>query len=169
MADDTIQDLVSTLSETTLVSNPPITSDSGLDDAQLVSTPAESLASAIVDIVLDIRRIHDEDHPEATPGARHESASTEFDLPEERRASSTRLNIRRFWRLGRSSSPVPASSSQHEENAKAHNDEDRWMALMDAVVSRTNDIVAAQTVVENDPFLKSRNPPLFWLLYNGHK
>jgi len=161
MDDDTIRDLVSTLSETTLVSNPPITSDA--------STPAESMASAIVDIVLDIRRIHDEDHPEVTPGARHEFASTELDIPEERRGSSTRLNISRLWRLGRSSSPAPASSAQNEENAKARNGEDGWMALMDAVVSRTNDIVAAQTVVENDPFLKSRNPPLFWLLYSGHR
>jgi hypothetical protein len=113
--------------------------------------------------------MHDEDHPEATPGMRHEFASAEFDLPEVWRGSSTRLNIRWLWRLGRSSSLAPVSSSQHEENAKARNDEDGWMALMDAVVSRANNLVAAQTVVENEQFLKPRNPPLFWLLYDSHK
>lgn len=172
---DAMRDLALSLSRTSLVCNTPTSSG---DDAPLVLTPSESLASAILDIVSDIRRMKDDDHHGATHDAKHEAQATptKSDIPDGGRDGSTRLNIRRLWQLGRESSSASASasassSSQHQEKPKArhHRDENGWTALMDGVVLRTNHLIATQTVVENDPFLKSRNPPLFWLLFDGHE
>ena len=101
-------------------SDPDSGSGSGSNDAPLLLTQSESLASAILNIVLDIRKmLRDDDDNSSGSGVKDE--------------------------------------------------DDAWTALMDAVVSKTNDLISAQIVLENDPSLKARNPPLFWLLYSGHE
>jgi len=140
---DAMRDLALSLSRTSLVCNTPTSSGRGSDDAPLVLTPSESLASAILDIVSDIRRMKDDDHHGATHDAKHDAqaTSTKSDIPDGGRDGSTRLNIRRLWQLGRESSSASASSSsQHQEKLKArhHRDENGWTALMDGVVLRTN-------------------------------
>ena len=161
-----MRDLALSLSKTSLVCNTPTSSGWDSDDASLVPTPSESLASAILDIVSDIRGMRGSDPHGATCDAEHgaQGASTESGVPGGVRGGSTGLHTRRLWRLGRESSSVSSSSK-----ARHHRDENGWTVLMDGVVLRTNHLIATQTVVENDPFLKSRNPPLFWLLFNGHE
>ena len=95
-------------------------SGSGSNDAPLLLTQLESLASAILNIVLDIRKMLRDDDDDSS-------------------------------------------------GSEVKDEDDAWTALMDAVVSKTNDLISAQIVLENDPSLKARNPPLFWLLYSGHE
>jgi hypothetical protein len=181
--DATMRDLTASLSTANLNPNIPTPSGSDSDDAPLVPTPSESLGSAILDVVSDIRRMHEDAHPQATrasaqtlPAARDDDVTFESgsqSQSEERRDGSAgfmKFSKRRLWPLGHSSTSSSSSSfSKNEEKGKAHKDDDGWMALMDSVISRTNDLIASQIVVENDPDMKSRNPPLFWLLYSGHE
>ena len=104
-------------------SDPDSGSGSGSNDAPLLLTQSESLASAILNTVLDIRKMLSDDDD-----ARRDSSGS-----------------------------------------GVKDEDDGWTALMDAVVSKTNDLISAQIVLENDPSLKARNPPLFWLLYSGHE
>ena len=168
--------LTESLSKTSLNPNTPTPPDSNSDsdDAPLVPTPSESLASAIFDAVSDIRRMYEDIYSEVPVTRTRDDQVTSLPVvadsdpeSEEREreresrdgAGSTKRGIRRFWRLGHNS----------EEKRKARKDDDGWMDLMDGVTSRTNDLIAAHITVENDPIIKSRNPPLFWLLYSGHE
>lgn len=135
-------------------------------DGEPAPTPSESLASAILDIVADLRKVHASAYAEAYG----DNEATPSDVSESASIPSKESAIRRrLWPFKRSLPANEASSSIEKiPRKRSPPPDDGWEALLDIAASSVNRLVAAHVIVEADPSLKAKNPPIFWMLYNGH-
>lgn len=152
LADNTVQELTESIQKAHLDSNAVTTSNSENTNGDPVFTPFESIASAMVDIITDIRQIHDSVTPRL----------------EDQEKRSTSLSDR-FWPFKRTSSAkaiqVPVDGSVDLTLPIYH---DMWESLLDSAASATNRLLLAHVASEAEEPIKRKNAPLFWLLYHGH-
>lgn len=147
----------------------PSDKDKNADDDRVL-TPFESVASAILDLLADMRRMHDAayvDHKES------KSASTSEGSNSRNRASPAEKQsvIRRFFSSLRRASPESETTTPQDESTgpRPRPPRDVWDVLLDSTAMATNRLVTAHIIVETEETVRKTSPPLFWLLYNGHR
>lgn len=166
--DVAINELTTSMMEANLnptASLTPILETAGEDPAP---TSFESVASAILELVADIRRMHDNAY------ARSQESKTQRPIPDQPTSSQSgkRARIgRHLWPFKRSSNastsgPPSLADTQQVEHEDPHSDS--WDGLLSYTAEATNRVVAAHVIVETEEYFKNKSPPLFWLLYNGH-
>lgn len=121
------------------------------------TTPSEGLASAILALIVQLRDLA------STPAADEVSAKEEQtdDVSFHTAKSSS---VRRSWPFKRSS----RRSESPPDTPKPITLLDSWDSLLQLTAFKTNQLVAGQALAGTDSVVQARNPPLFWLLYQGH-
>ncbi|KAF8308834.1 hypothetical protein DL93DRAFT_1857304 [Clavulina sp. PMI_390] len=139
--------------------------DTGLD-----SSPFESLASEMLQMISDLQEIlHVEEQRMLTEQAHDigadNAALSSKDLPTPPSPHWKGFSLFKDFFSTITSTPPSATASDSSPTFPVQG----WKSLLDSCVDGVNRVIAAQVVIEKAENADRDRPPLFWLLYSGHR
>ncbi|KAF8304945.1 hypothetical protein DL93DRAFT_412712 [Clavulina sp. PMI_390] len=140
-------------------------------DSELEPNPFELMASDMLAIISDLRNsLHSIESKESADKGVEKGNSYDPDSESLQNLASTPASrVKRFWPfkgslpLVKSTATLPSSDPASEQLTEA------WRWLLDACLDTVNRAIAAQVILETAADVKNHKPPLFWLLYAGHR
>ncbi|KAF8308840.1 TPR-like protein [Clavulina sp. PMI_390] len=142
----------------------------GEPEEDLEPNPFESIASDMLAIVSDLQEALStiERGPSISDAEKNKSADDSVS-PSPNSISGESSGVRRFWPFKGSLPLVKSTSAPPNSDPETEHLAEAWRWLLDASLDSINRAVAAHVVLETAAEVNHHRPPLFWLLFSGHR